>query len=41
MLLLYLIYQIENIGVYEKVKCVGRGTTGRVGLLFLIYILGI
>jgi hypothetical protein len=30
----YFIYKIENIGIYEKVKCVGRGTTGRVCFYF-------
>ena len=24
----------ENIGIYEKQKCVGRGSTGRVCILF-------
>jgi len=26
---------IENIGIYEKIKCVGRGTTGRVCIFAL------
>ena len=32
---------IENLGIYEKEKCIGKGFTGRVSIIYIKIKLGL
>ena len=40
LIIIYFILK-ENIGIYKKIKCVGKGSTARVCILFYFHVIGL